>query len=376
MIPLIESPLPQLNEVSFAAFAPLPAEFGERDRQKLAIGVRVLGDGTQEYSRRTVFDLTEGRTIQATLLPDGVLIRFAVPKASLTNGVALMEGLLRRPTVTQESLDAALRRVQRGEPDLFNAALKPRRNALKTVKADEAKAILRRVFNPKSTVVAVSGGFVAGEARSRWMERTADWKPSVEPHYPDISVAPDPTQGPEGITAVELRGRPFPASDPALPARWLALIALGVGKGSSLFRDVRQAEGWTYRQEAVLWPDRAGLLPRLIALTAPHETEAGRAEGLRSTLVKSIEGWTEGDRTRALGAASLGLGPLWLVDSPVTNAPLERASLDAYWFSKAGRTWDFDALIEAMRAVPLETLKSEGMTLVREAHPLVLPGRG
>ncbi len=367
--------MPQRETVAFAAFAPLPKEFGERDRQKLAVVVRVLSDGTQEYSRRTVFRVTDGGTVQASLLPNGVIVRFSVPKANLSNGVALMEGLLRRPTLVQESLDVALRRLQRREPDYWTAALRPGGNSLKTLRPGEARAVLLRVFSPARTVVSAVGGFAEGEARSRWKALTADWKPLPEPRYPDISVAPEPKESATGVTTVELRGAPFSAADPALPARWLAMVALGVGKGSSLFRDVRQVEGWSYRQEAVLWPDRGGLVPRLVVVTTPEAGEASRAEGLRATLRKSIDGWTEEDRLRALGAVRLNLGPLWILDAPMSDGLLDRATLEAYWMAKAGVGWDADRLRESMRGIALDALKAEAAALVTNARAVVLPGR-
>ena len=367
--------MPQRDEIAFAAFAPLPKVFGEKDRQRLEVAVAVLADGSAEYSRRAIFTLTEGRTVQAQLLPDGVLVRFVVPKANLRAGVALMEGLVRRPALPPEGLTAALRRLQRGEPDAWAASLRSRQNDLRSLKPEEARAVLQRVFRPATTVVAAAGGFASGEVAERWAARTADWKASPEPRYPEISAPRETTEGPMGLTVIELRGRPFAASDPALPARWLAALALGVGKGSSLFRDVRQVEGWSYRQEAMLYPDRAGLVPRVVAAVLPGEGDGGRAEGLRATLLRSIDGWTEGDRTRALGVAELGLGPLMLGDGPPGDGLFDRAGLEAYWFSKAGVRWDMDRLIATMRNVPLETLKAEATAMVRDAKAIVLPGR-
>ena len=371
----LETPVAGAEEIAFAAFAPLPKEFGEKDRQRLAVAVRTLANGSQEYSRRGVFEVTDGRTVGAALLPDGVLVRFVVPSRNLVNGVALMEGLLRRPSVTDEALGEALRRLQRGEPDYWVSALRPGGNSLRSLRADEARALLARTFNPTRTVVAAVGGFAAGDPEARWRRRTADWRPVREPRYPDISPTPEPKDNPAGITSVELRGAAFPATDPLLAARWLALLALGVGKGGALFRDVRQVEGWSYRQEAILWPDRAGLVPRLVAAAAPEAGEAGRAEGLRATLLKGVAGLTEGDRERALGVAGLGLGPLWLFDGPVGDSPLDRASLDAYWWSKAGVRWDWARLEGAMREVPLDELKRVAEGMVRDARAIVTPGR-
>lgn len=367
--------MPQREEVAFAAFAPLPREFGGKDRQRLAVAVRVMSDGSQEYSRRAVLSLTQGESVRASLLPDGVLVRFEVPKGNLTNGISLMEGLLRRPNLTQERLDETLGRFAAREPSAWGAALRQDRVDLKTVKLDDARALLARVFDPRRVVVAVVGGFASGEARSKWETRTADWRPAVEPRYPDISPSPEPRDSGSGLTTVELRGQPFPATEPSLPARWLAMLALGVGKGGALFRDVRQVEGWSYRQEAILWPDPAGLEPRLLAASISAEGEATRAEELRATLLKAISGWTEDDRLRALGAAGLNLGPLWLVNEPVGTGLLDRAALEAYWWAKAGASWDPDALRERMRAVPLEALKAEATAIVTGARAVVLPGR-
>lgn len=378
---ILETPIADQQDIAFAAFAPLPKPFGEKDRQKLAVAIRTLVDGSQEYTRRTIYEVTDGRTIDVALLPDGVVVRFIVPKASLSSGIALMDGLLRRPLVDETTLARALIRIQRREPGYWAAALRPLRNDLKTLKAPEARALLQRVFLPQRTVVSVAGGFAPGQAEALWERRTADWKPTPEPRYPDISPSPQPTDNPSGITTVELRAAAISLTDPSLATRWLGLIALGVGKGSSLFRDVRQVEGWSYRQEAILWPDLAGLVPRVVAASVPEETESARAEALRSALLKSIEGWTEGDRQRAVAVAGmtleggLSLGPLWLADGPVGVSLADRALLDAYWFAKSGQRWDASRLLGQMRGVSLDDLKSSAASLVRDAKAIVLPGR-
>jgi hypothetical protein len=378
---LLETPISGQADVAFAAFAPLPKPFGEKDRQRLAVAIRTLVDGSQEYTRRTIYEVTDGRTVDVALLSDGVVVRFIVPKENLSNGVALMEGLLRRPIVDETTLSRALIRIQRREPGYWAAALRPLRNDLKTLKASEARALLERVFQPQRTVVSVAGGFAQGEAERLWEARTADWKPTAEPRYPDISPTPEPKDNPSGVTTVELRGAPISLTDAALPTRWLALIALGVGKGASLFRDVRQVEGWSYRQEAILWPDVAGLVPRIVAASAPDEAEATRAEALRSALLKSVEGWTENDRQRAVAMArltlesGLPLGPLWLADGPVGDSLADKALLDAYWFAKSGGRWDSARLLGQMRAVTLDDLKVNATTLLHDAKAIVLPGR-
>lgn len=377
---ILETPITGAREVGIAAFAPLPRPFGEKDRQKLAVAVRVLVDGSQEYGRRTIFDVTDGRTVEAALLPDGVTIRFVVPKENLGNGIALMDGLLRRPIVDEVTLGRALERIQRREPGYWAAALRPLRNDLKTLKPDEARALLIRVFQPEHVVVAAVGGFEAGEAQKLWASRTADWKPTPAPRYPDISPTPEPTDNPSGITTVELRGSSVSVADPALPKTWLALIALGVGKGASLFRDVRQVEGWSYRQEAILWPSVLGLTPRLVAATAPADDQSGKAEALRTALLKAVPNWSEGDRDRALTMARMTLfdgvpfGPLWLSDGPPGATVSDRALLDAYWFSKSGNRWEPTKLMNAMASVSLDDLKATATSLLTNAKPIVLPG--
>ena len=378
---VLETSSPKERDVAIAAYAPLPKPFGEKDRQRLAVAVRVLVEGSQDFGRRAIFNLTDGRTVEAALLPDGVAVRFVMPREELRNGLSLMESLLRRPLLDGPSLDRALRRLQRREVGYWGAALRPLCNDLKSIKPAEARALLGRVFTPGRTVVAVAGAFAPGEASGLWERRVADWKALPEPRYPDISPTPEPKENPSGITTVELRGLPLSPTDPDLPARWLALVALGVGKGASLFRDVRQVEGWSYRQEAILWPDVEGLVPRIVVAATPEEGETGRADALRSALRKAAAAWTEADRARALGMAALSLerglpvGPLWLADGPPGGDLADRALLDAYWSSKAHARWDPARLLAAMREVPLGALKAEADDLLEKARPIVLPGR-
>lgn len=377
---ILETPVSGSSDIAVAAFAPLPKTFGDKDRQRLAVAVRTLADGTAEYSRSTIFRLTEGRGIEASLLPDGVLIRFTMPKETLANGLAIMEGLLRRPSMEQGRLDAMLTRLQRHEKDYWSAALSPQNSDLKRVAQAEERALLLRVFQPNRTIVSIAGGFEPGVPQELWAARVAEWRPTIEPRYPDVSPTPEPTDNPSGVTTVELRGTPFAISDPALAARWLALVAMGVGKGGSLFRDVRQTQGWSYRQEAILWPDLKGLIPRIVVASAPEEGEAARAEALRDALLKAVEAWKESDRTRALAMASVvlkegtPLGPLWL-DRPVGGDLAARASLDAYWFAKAGIRWNSSLMLGTMANVSLDDLKAEASAMLKAARPIVLPGR-
>jgi len=379
--PLLETPISGSDKVGIAAFAPLPKQFGEKDRQKLAVAVRVLVDGSQEYGRRSVYELTNGGAIEAALLPDGVTIRFVVPKESLSNGLSLMEGLLRRPVVDPVTLGRALERIQRREPGYWAAALRPLRNDLRAVKPDDARALLVRIFQPDRTVIAAAGGFDTGQAQKLWAARTADWKTTPAPRYPDITPTPEPTDNPSGVTTVELRGKAIPLADSELSKTWLAMIALGVGKGGSLFRDVRQVEGWSYRQEAILWPDPAGLVPRLVAATAPAEDQAGKAEALRAALLKAVSNWSEGDRQRALTIAritlfdGLPLGPLWLSNGPPGAREEDRALLDAYWYAKSTKRWDPNRLMGTMVDVSLDDLKAAAVSLLTTSRPIVLPGR-
>lgn len=367
------------SEVVLCVAAPLP-KLGSRDRELLVIGMEALAKGSQVYPPSKIRAVTEGRGIAVRLLEDEALVTVTVPAGSAGVGTDLLSSLMREPSFEQEDLDAALQRQLGRTRGYWDSAMLPPIILPKKALHDEVLQVFDRVFRPDKVQMAYGGPSEGSEVDSKWALRTSDWTPAPEPRYPDLDLAPAPTSYPGHLTTADLIGPEIAANEPALPARLLALYALGSGKGGSLFRIARGRHAWSYRQEAYLWPRAGGWEPRLFLTMVPVPDAQTRIETLRKELQADADSWTDDDRLRALGMAEstllrgLPYGPILLGDSPLCLRPEDQVTMAAYWKVKTGSTWDPQDLYQSMSKVSLSDLKASAHAILDPARIVVLPG--
>ena len=235
-------------DIAFALPAPLP-ELGGKDQARLEVALASLRQGSMEYTPGTVRGLTEGRGITCKLMPDSVLVEFEVPKASFASGLSMMASLVCHPAMEQESLDAALSALRSEKPSYWRAEMYGTKFDLASVSRDEVMPVFQRVFKPGRLTLAVGGAVASVEIGDRWANWMKEWEAVEQPRFPEKSLAKPLLSNPGGVTTADLCSPAYP-SDASLPARVLALYAIGCGKASSLFRICREEHGWSYRQEA------------------------------------------------------------------------------------------------------------------------------
>ena len=150
----------------------------------------------------------------------------------------------------------------------------------------------------------------------------------------------------------------------------LATYALGVGKGSSLFRIPREKHGWSYLQSSFLSPTLAGWEPRLFVAALRKTFTENMISDLRQDLADDVKSWSEDDRTRALQMLEATLtrgvpyGAIWLGDGPVGESLQDRTEFSDYWMMKTGQPWDPQKLIDICESVDLDTLKTTALKIV------------
>jgi hypothetical protein len=157
-----------------------------------------------------------------------------------------------------------------------------------------------------------------------------------------------------------------------LAIKLLAVYALGVGKGSAVFRVLREREGWSYRQEAFLWPTPKGFRTRLLMATDLPNDDWPKA--MRAALRADVEGWTDADLKRATGLAKaqmvrgIGPDPFYLTPKgPAGETPAGQAFETAYWHGKAGRALDEARLASQFELVRLDELKETALDMLDRA---------
>lgn len=182
---------------------------------------------------------------------------------------------------------------------------------------------------------------------------------------------------------IELRGKEILGNDPSMSTQLLAVVALGSGKGSAMFETLREAQGWSYRQEAVFWPTEKGFVPRLIMASGDKTPPAELVKAMKQQLLDAVNAWTDANLDRARGMAEgiltrgLQMSPLYFNPGwPIEDNLHDRTFLAGYWRMKTGRAWDPKKMVGEMTLVDLAELKEAALGMLTVAIPHVIPARG
>jgi hypothetical protein len=372
VIPLALLAMAAGAETTVQTIVRLP-ELTQRERTIVRAIALTAPRATEDYTRATMLGVTRGRPIRFSLMPDHVRLSLTVDGDDATPAINLTESLLRRAVLRQDDID----KVGPPQPDYWMAAIDPWAPTTGRLSQEEVRALYRKLFVPANLTVVVAGAGAGQKAISDWNRRTVGWNaPRVRQRW----TPPDPqkqfTENPAGIETLTLVGKTIAARDPALPTYILALIALGSGKESLLHRVWRENNGWSYRQESILWPVPDGWQPQLVA-AMPNVP----ADAAKKAVLSAVANWQELDRTRALGMArgiltgGVRFSPLYLSpNGPLGQDLADRAYLEAYWSWKTGTDWDADKMLNLMGMIKLDELKQTATDMVKNAGPRVLPG--
>jgi hypothetical protein len=267
---------------------------------------------------------------------------------------------------------------------VWSLALDSEDRAWDRLRASDIEDLYKRVFRPDNITVAAGGALRPGVAQAAWDDASKNWRRQVaRPLRQAVPFKEYPQPYPSHV--LELHGPEIMPSDPGLASKILALVALGGGKSSSLFRVVRGDLALSYRQEAALWPTKDGLVPRVLVQIRPRavEQEAVELNDIRVALLADIAAWDSSVLERAQGFAGamstngMELGPLYFRPSAPLGPSIEdRTLLVAYWQMKTGAPWNGLAMADAFRSVDLGTLKAEAAGLVEVAIPVLHPREG
>lgn len=378
---IVEAPDPKSNRIAVQIVAKLP-ELDARELGMAKLLENVLLDGTAEFTRAQLASLTGayGTPIRCRLMPDSLRVQFSMPKGSLSAAAAVANSVCRHASLTAEAFAASLETLPYKNREYWAEALDPFQPKFERIRLSELREFYRHLFRPENLFIGVAGGFTPGEARAQFEAAFADWKPERDtyPRYHFTDFPKEQATRRRGVATVELYSELMPED----MGKNLAMASvMGLGKGSVLFRTLREKLFLGYRQEAFLWPSRSGLQLRLIAVVADPGRAKGAEQTMRDELLAAVDALGEGDLARAKAllrsAWRDGLigGPFYFDEGrPLADTVEDAALLAAYGQMKTGAPWSFESLLKAVDAVELDELKKTLRAVVENArYRAILP---
>ncbi|MCC7229693.1 MAG: insulinase family protein [Fimbriimonadaceae bacterium] len=381
--PIIELPDETADFVTVQAVVHVPA-LNENHRNLLKIVGGSLGEETESFTRSQIADIAGrvGGRLRVWVSNDHLRVSMYAVPADMRTAIAMVGSVLKEPVLRPEVLQSVGDDLQSRRYSFWRQALEMTPFALPKYESRDMEWLRTTVFRPENVTVAVAGKFLPGQASQKWQEFLDDWHVGRLPRpEPDEARATTGVKIGSLLSLIELRGPVFSARDANISTKILALIALGTGKDSSLFRVGRERMGIAYRLEGVLTPDPAGFIPRLLVARSQSVDLEKSAEELRVALMEDVKDWTDSARTRAIGMAESvfvkggDFNPYYFgQERPITRELGDQAFLAAYWQMKTGIPWNPYQFVGRLGFVELADLKQEAENFL--AHSILITRSG
>lgn len=361
------------DTVTLVAMAPFET-YSANERACADLWAASVLDGTAHYRPHDMVVMGSAGDFlpRATVGADHVSLEVSVAASQVAVGIDLLCEMVYSPRLSADALKLAHEGLPFRNQGVGAHAFIGRRPEWRSVEKRLVLQFHQRLFRPERLSLSASGPVDEMALRSEWSLR----QPRTFPKRPREVLGgkwQDEAADHPGGWILEIAGDEVSTATGLQPATLLAACALGVGKGSSLFRVLRQAEQLSYRQEAALWPTEKGLRWRAW-LRRPDPVDDPVPTAPVARLQADVDAWTENDLLRAKATLQQSLearGPLFPIrfdaERPITGQVPDLARLACWWPLKSGVLLDRTALIASAASVDLDTMKSSARTLLANA---------
>jgi len=284
---VLELPKPEAETVSIHAYLWRDKNFVKEEQSwRLICAITGVNSLTYNASEVGYFGGTAGIRPRVVSSPDFLRVEVVSSPEKWKESLALAASLVAQPNWRSNQWEEAEKVLAGTVLDSWSESLWPMPEFTEKLLEDEAPNAHSRIIDRSGLRLIVEGPVEIGEAREEMEKVSRLW--SV-PEYRSLSRFAEESKLPMkqnlAVTTFEMSGKAIRVGEAGSAAQFLATVALGVGKGSTLWETLREREGLAYRTEAVFWPTRNGFVPRLFMLRRAEEGEIQYAE----TMVKSLE---------------------------------------------------------------------------------------
>ena len=264
--------------------------------------------------------------------PCGLRYSFTVPSASLAEAVKVAIDQIQNATLDESAISNSLFRKRMQSMSPWSSATSTFRPDFSALTRSDLVAFAKKYLRASEVVIGLGGAFDPAAVETVLSETALGWKNVGKTQL--TSTIPVSTLD-EDAKVWCFESVPMTVSADALPKLALVATALGVGKGSFLFRVIRNENGWSYRQDGMLVPTSTGFGFRIVL---QHEDQTWKSEELDELWQKDVENWSDSylQRCKVLLRATTAneflIGPLWLAwDKPISAGLEDQTYLRTFW---------------------------------------------
>lgn len=379
-VPVFEKPVIGEFNVAFQAVVTYEPR-GREDAANWEILGRTLLAGTQDYSGSEIqlYGSQAGFRPRVLVMPGYMRVEMVAPPRFADEVAKIMTQVLISPNLNDLQVNRAKESAFEVPTDAFLGSLRMQEPDFEKVTHETVQVLWARTFQPSNMKIYVGGNVEVGEVPEIVRQQCREWRPEK----PSLRFTPQlPVDLPTDLTGTgsyELRGEVLKPNSLFSSARFLAVVALGVGKDCSMHRVLREEKGWSYRNEGILYPTKEGWVPRLVMLRdGPEGVEL--LEQMRQALIKDVDSWNEQTLARAivLGRESLNgkmpWSPVWVDDQrPMTDSLVDQLALFGYLDMVESADVSIGTWVKTLENVDLEVLKEQAKEMLTKASGVYLP---
>jgi hypothetical protein len=387
ILPTLEFiPLAQHSDVILQAYISATGDLPSK-KTYLHLLSKLLFLGSQDFTASELLKYGSQCGVEPTLkvFDDLLMLQLVMPKKHFELGLSMMESLLCRPVLREDRIVVAKAQLSRVPEQITQKLVYPidwEEDPFTSSTGDLEKCLKdfhAFYFRPENCLLVISGDLEKEKVRESVEFRFKSW---FEQPKPAEVTLPTPVKKASAensnLVAVEWHGPYFRLCDKSCAASLLALFALGVGKGSSLYQVVREKLGYSYFQQAILYPTLKGWVARLWIVRKTEESPDKWTQEVKKELQEQLAAWNENHRKRALGMVAgvlfheVEANPFWV---GFTKLQLHNPLHQATWrglmrLTSSGSTTPSD-LFQWMEAVTLTDLKTKALELLNQLETKV-----
>ncbi len=303
---VLEAPQPGSGRVVLQAHFRMPFAPGSRESAAWRVLIELLKEGTLDFTSSQMIEQGGGAGFRFYAGQDFLTLQLSGSKGSLDAQAQIIESMMLRPRLRSEEILAKSLQLSRVGTDPLMTAAKQEAPEWTRLRVEHVLDLQKQVMRPENLALVAGGDFEPGSADKILLPRFRAMPPA--PRRSPVRFdppAPPARRMVSGLRAVKVSA---PLKSSSLEEAALSMILVGAltqGKGSSLYKKVREEKGEAYQVSGSLMPGLAGWRLEMTVIQRAERTLT--PDQVTALLIEDVNSWGAVDLARAKAMTLAGL---------------------------------------------------------------------